>query len=331
MKKILLGFVTLVLVTASLFLAGCEKEKDFQKPVAQAAAEFYSTEEFSFLFDSQTSITYNTAIDNQILLATDADYATLSTLYERSLKNFTIMFSTFHQNLALAPQSDADNVRNAYKHLEGQIANMKNATEEFLARKQTFVNFVKTQPLSASSKAELKVFKNHFKKYLFQARSFFEAFENVYLTGFVTYPTQNAQTVMPGVQTLLPTVWIGRLTAVNLEFFFDGDSDIEHKNSLNILNKVDNIKQAMANPSKTEEELTAQQLNLFLTFEKTFNAETNQFKNSLANFDYEKYHQSSNQTQFLDEGNNRLFFNKINKYISTYTNMFVSFIVENIL
>lgn len=311
--------------------AGCDKKDEYYKETGQVAIEFYEAEEYNFLFDDNISIDFGTPINNAIS-GSDTDYATLSNFYQTTLNNLTFMFSTFNANLNLEPKNNNNKVKNAYKNLENKISNLKTTTDNFLQEKELFVSAVGSSPNSTASKAHLRHFKTHYKELLYVAKDFYQAFESVYTLGFLSYPNLNTNILQPGTQKIMSVVVVGKLTALNLEYMFDDNSDIEQtSNSLKILQEAYKIKQASTNPTKDEATITLESLKTFLQIEETFNTEINQFKYALENLSLSDYHSATNKQSFLSQDNNQLYFNKLTNFVQTYTTIYADAFINNIL
>lgn len=332
MKKSLIALVITLIVSMSLIFVGCEKNEEYYKHTAQIATEFFETEEYAFLFDENITLNYNSSINTAISSENGIfeDYKVLYSFYEVSLTNFTYMFSSLGANLNLVPRNNNKKVKSAYENFENSINKLKNDTNKFLNEKNSFVTLVGTQTTSSSAKANLKHFKTHYKTLLYSAKNFYESFKELYVQAFLAYPNLESSTIQPGTQNLVSTIITGKLTALNLDYMFDDNSNIEHtKNSLTLLEKASLIKQTV--PTQEETSLVLENLKEFLQVEKLYNTEISQFKNSLENFSFTDYYLSENKPEFLNQGNNTLYFNKINKFLITYTTFYVNSLMENLL
>lgn len=331
MKKTLFGFITALLVATSLIFAGCEKEENFHSSTATLATEFVQTEKYEFLFNDNSHITYNTPIQLAIESG-DEDYSNLNSFYESSLKNFTYMFTVFQPNLNLEPQTKTDKVKKAYKNLETNLASFKTALDNFLIEKDLFITQIGATPFTPASKAHLNNFKTKYKKIIYTAKNFYEAFKTVYVNGFLPYPSLETETLQPGTQKLVSTINVGILTAINMEYMFDGNMDIEFtQNHTTILDNANRIKTTFISTTKEEATITKENLKSFLETEKVFNTEVEHFRQALSNFDLKQYYLSTNKTEFLKEKNNQLYFNRINTFINSYSTLYTDNLISNLL
>lgn len=330
MKKTILSFITVMLIITTLVFVGCKDDKEFYKKTATTASELYQTEEYSFLFNEDVSLDYGENINDQILNQ-ESDYAILSNFYEPSLKNFTYMFSNLHVNLDF-PKNKTDNVKKAYKTLDTNISKLKKSVNTFLQQKEKFVNLVEDNPTTESSKSNLKQFKIEYKKLLYTAEEFYQAFKSVYTKGFLSYPNMKTTEVSTGMQHLISSIAVGKLTSINLEYMFDDGNLIEHKNnSIQLLTYALSIKQSSLNPSKEEADILIEDLKFFLQVESTYNTEISQYKQALKNFSFTQYYLADNYENFLKKDDNNLYFAKINAFINDYSLVYTNTLKTTLL
>lgn len=334
MKRILYGFVVLMLAGFSIFLSACDENTDYWMSTKDLVIEFMEDEDYSFLL-SQTDahITYGEQLEIHVYSSEiPNEYTELDTKYLTMLDNLLVMFKTHYTNLSIKPLVLDNTTKDYYLKFEERLASFKAAINTFVAKKDSFEVLVNQNFESSQALSELKKFKRNFADLLYNASAFNESFERLYTHAYIKFPSTEQTSYTYGSENLIATVTINKMLRSYVAFVFDDSQNtIIQGSSTKILDNIALIKQALTTSIEqqedADEEVLLQKINNLLYYTKIFDNEVEQFYSSLSNVNFFEY--SKNPTQYLNaNANQNSYIQKINRYNDTIIPLYAGKVID---